>query len=244
MTFAPSPNQSGIQGALRAFLIDVLPAGVEVIEGQDNRVPEPQGADFVVMTTIRRDRIATNQDDYQDCVFIASIDGTLMTVSEVRSGVIAVGNSVFGLNVASATTITANGSGSGGIGTYQVAPSQTVASETMAAGTETIEQPTRVTVQLDFHSADVGNSADMAQTFSTLFRDPFAARFFARTNPNISPLHADEPRQIPFLNAEQQWETRWVVDATLQANQTITLPQQFAAELTPDLENVEVEYPA
>lgn len=35
----PVPSQSGIQTVLRGFLLQYLPAGVEVISAQDNRVP-------------------------------------------------------------------------------------------------------------------------------------------------------------------------------------------------------------
>lgn len=52
--------------ALRAFLLSVLPSGVEVIRAQDNRVPQPLAADFVVMTIIGRGRLATNIVTYAD----------------------------------------------------------------------------------------------------------------------------------------------------------------------------------
>ncbi|TIU88226.1 MAG: hypothetical protein E5W06_02920, partial [Mesorhizobium sp.] len=64
----PVPSQSGIQTVLRGFLLQYLPAGVEVISAQDNRVPEPAG-DFVTMTVSRRGRLSTNVDTYQDCAF-------------------------------------------------------------------------------------------------------------------------------------------------------------------------------
>lgn len=51
---------------LRAFLLSILPAGVEVVRAQVNRVPEPAGADFVLMTPMGRVRLATNVDTYAD----------------------------------------------------------------------------------------------------------------------------------------------------------------------------------
>jgi hypothetical protein len=73
----------------------------------------------------------------------------------------------------------------------------------------------------------------MAQTVSTLFRDDFAVQQFANQDPNygVAPLLADDPKQVPFLNAEQQYETRWVVDVKLQTNQVIDWPMQFADQL-------------
>lgn len=50
--------------ALRTFLLSVLPDGVEVFQGQANRVPEPIGPDFIVMTPIGRLRLATNVVEY------------------------------------------------------------------------------------------------------------------------------------------------------------------------------------
>lgn len=57
---------SETMGALRAFLLSVLPTGVEVVRAQDNLVPQPAGSDFVVMTIIGRARLATNQVTYAD----------------------------------------------------------------------------------------------------------------------------------------------------------------------------------
>lgn len=63
----------------------------------------------------------------------ASISGTVMTVSAVSSGALVVGQTVFGTGVADNTTITSFGSGSGGVGTYNVNNSQTVASTSISA---------------------------------------------------------------------------------------------------------------
>lgn len=49
---------------VRQFLLAVLPSGVEVIQGQTNRVAEPLGDDFVVMTAMEMDRLATNVDHF------------------------------------------------------------------------------------------------------------------------------------------------------------------------------------
>jgi hypothetical protein len=60
--------------------------------------------------------------------FTGSISGTTLTVTSVLSGTIAVGQAIFGQGVDQNTVITALGSGSGGVGTYTVSDSQTVAS--------------------------------------------------------------------------------------------------------------------
>lgn len=67
--------------------------------------------------------------------FTGSVAGTILTVSAVASGTLAVGQVVSDLtgNLDAATVITALGSGVGGVGTYSVSPSQTVASEPMTS---------------------------------------------------------------------------------------------------------------
>jgi hypothetical protein len=64
-------------------------------------------------------------------IFTGSISTTTLTVTSVLSGTIAVGQAIFGNNISQNTVITALGTGSGGVGTYTVSNSQTVASTTI-----------------------------------------------------------------------------------------------------------------
>ena len=59
----PFPTQSNILSALRSFLLEVLPDGVDVVSGQPNRVPEPVGAEFVVMSPPNFKRLRTNDGE-------------------------------------------------------------------------------------------------------------------------------------------------------------------------------------
>ncbi|NIF77439.1 right-handed parallel beta-helix repeat-containing protein [Paraburkholderia sp. Cy-641] len=68
------------------------------------------------------------------CQFTGSISGTTLTVTDVIIGNLVVGHTLFGTGVTAATTITALVTGTGGIGTYTVSTSQTVASESMGSG--------------------------------------------------------------------------------------------------------------
>lgn len=65
--------------------------------------------------------------------FTGSISGTTLTVTSVLNGTIAVGQAIFGQGMAQNTVITALGTGSGGVGTYTVSDSQTVASTSINA---------------------------------------------------------------------------------------------------------------
>lgn len=64
-------------------------------------------------------------------VFTGSISGTTLTVTAITNGTIAAGQSLYGVGVTSETIITALGTGTGGIGTYTINLSQTVASRQM-----------------------------------------------------------------------------------------------------------------
>ena len=64
-------------------------------------------------------------------VFTGSISGTTLTVTAITSGTIGISQVLFGVGVAQETVITALGTGTGGVGTYTINISQTVASEQM-----------------------------------------------------------------------------------------------------------------
>jgi len=200
----------------------VLTTGVEVIQAQDNRVPEPVGSDYVTMTPLRRTRLSTNVDTPTDVTFTASIDGNAMTVTELKTGAIAQGGRIFGVGVAVGTLLQAFGSGTGGTGTYFVSPSQEVASEAMAAGTKETTESVQLAVQVDVYGPNSGN---FAQIISTLLRDEYGVSLFAELSSAIAPLYADEPRQLALSDGEQQYENRWLVDVELQVDETVTVPQ-------------------
>jgi len=107
-------------------------------------------------------------------------------------------------------------------------------------GTRTAMQPTQVTVQIDVHGP---NSADNAQIITTLLRDDYAYQVFAASGYSIAPLYAGDATQMPFFNGEQQVEFRWVIEAVLQVNTTVTTPQDFAANASIGIINVDAAYP-
>lgn len=220
-----------------------LSNGVEVILGQTNRVPEPKVADFVVMTPTRRGRIETNVDEYTDAVFEGSIAGDIMTISEVLEGSIKVGSIIFGEDVVAPTRVIHIETGDGGLGTYRLnrTYADPITSQTLTAGTKDMIQPTELTVQLDVHGP---NGGDNSQIISTAFRDELAATFFEASGVAAAPLHADDPMQVPFPNAEQQWEGRWTIQAHMQINPAVSVPQEFADQLSVTTIPVEAEYPA
>lgn len=85
MTPTLSLSESQTMTALRSFLLGVLAPGVEVVAGQDNRVAEPVGTDFVVMTPTMRERIETNVVTTLDGLLLAMpVPGTRMDLQPVK----------------------------------------------------------------------------------------------------------------------------------------------------------------
>ena len=241
MTISVSPSESDTLKSLRTFLLSVLPLGTPVVEGQVNRVPETGADDFVVMTEVRRTRLETNIDKFVDARFTASISGPVMTVTEVDYGALKVGSVVFGVGLTNPTTVTALGTGHGGTGTYTVSPGQTVLSEVMAAGVLDALQPIDFTIQLDVHGP---SSADNAHIASTMLRDEYAVNAFASYGRDVVPLYAEDPLQVPFVNDQNQYENRWVVQSHLQVNATVDdIPQQFFESVVVGLIDVDAKYP-
>lgn len=100
--------------------------------------------------------------------------------------------------------------------------------------------PTQVTIQLDIHGPA---SADNAEKITTLLRSEYSTIAFAAIGPAVQPLYAEDPRQLPFINGEAQFESRWVVDVVLQANPIVGTPQEFADELVVTTIEVDTTYP-
>ena len=250
-----SITESMILQALGDFLTAILPAGFIVVQGQDNRVAEPvtkdspELTDFAVMWPIYRSRLETNTDSYSDITLPgASILATVMTVPTidvdgvpVADGVLFAGQSIYGVGLTSGTSIVAQLTGAaGGPGTYTVAPSQTIGPLALACGLAEHMSPMMITIQVDVHGP---NSTDNTQRIVTLFRDAFACDFFTDGGYPVQPLYIDNGDQIPFVNGENQYEDRWVLQARLQANPVVSTPQQFADTLTVGIKEIDAYYP-
>jgi hypothetical protein len=169
MAVTISLTESQVFTALRTVLLGWLTSSVEIVRAQQNRVPEPTAADFVVMLPVTRERISTN--------VVTFSDGFASSLPSTRSDA----------------------------------------------------QPTKYSIQLDVHGP---NSANNSTILSTLFRSDVACDAFAATGYDVTPLYSADPRQLPFIDAEQQFEDRWTFDVALQANIIVTSPQDFAGTVT------------
>jgi hypothetical protein len=79
--------------------------------------------------------ISSDDQTTSASTFTGSISGITLTVTALTVGTITVGSRISGSGVTAGTTITALGTGLGGIGTYTVSASQTVGSTTISGAT-------------------------------------------------------------------------------------------------------------
>lgn len=154
------PTRIAIQDAIVKLIASIAPAGMEIVEGLPNLVPEPMAADFAVVSIMTLRRLATNESEYTET-------------------------------------------------------------------TRDVLMRTEVATQIDVHGP---SSVENAAALVMLIRDMHATTKMAIDEPLVAPLHADDARLIPFENAEQQTEWRWVITASFQANITLTTPIESATE--------------
>ncbi len=233
--YKTSPTDEQTRTSLRAFLLAILPPGTEVFMAQNNRVPEPAGPNWVEMTPLFMNRLATNLYKAEDVAFTGSIAGTTLTVTSAPTGVIQPGQILFGTGVVTGTSILAQ-TGTpvtpGGIGTYTLSQAQTLASSLLASGTLTLVTAFMLTYQLDVHGPDAG---DNVSAIAALVRDQVGVDLFAATGYGVVPIDADEPKQLVFVNSEQQYENRWSLDVRMQISLSQSVSQQYADQIDPTL---------
>jgi len=86
-------------------------------------------------------------------------------------------------------------------------------------------------IQVDIYGAGAG---DRAVTLETLFSSSFGYEKIKSIDARLAPLFASAAIQAPMINAEKQWQERYIVTLSLQAHITVSLPQDYfdKAEIT------------
>lgn len=136
------------------------------------------------------------------------ISGTTLTVTAVLTGTLFVGSIITGTGIASGTVITAFGTGTGGLGTYTVNNSQTVASTTIG-GTPvayTVSSVNNTTREITFTSTVTGVSA--GATIYNLRPAGSGYRSFSRYEADLTSASSYTPTtwefqsgyELPFIN--------------------------------------------
>ena len=93
-------------------------------------------------------------------------------------------------------------------------------------GITTISGPTKIDIQIDFYGTAAG---ELCKVIKSVFRSQWAYDQFPA---NIRPLYTDQGRQAPLITGEEQYESRWILTASLQYNPIVTVPQQSADVLS------------
>ncbi|MEX3961016.1 hypothetical protein AB4Y42_02180 [Paraburkholderia sp. EG286B] len=155
MIAQPQTNAvSGVVGQVRNFVMNVATASASATPTADEIIVETNlgGTRYCIPSFSKTINLATTGAGGMDtgsapvsgfvalyaiynplaASFTGSISGTTLTVSAVASGSLAVGQYLQG--AAPGTTITALGTGTGGVGTYTVSISQTVGSVLLTTG--------------------------------------------------------------------------------------------------------------
>jgi hypothetical protein len=107
-----------------------------------------------------------------------------------------------------------------------------------SAGTMTLTRPTQWNAQVDCYG---DGAQDLALAICIALRSSYGCDALKASG--CAPLYTGEPRQLPFITGEDQYLERWSVDAVLQFNPSITMPQQFADQLRVDFVEVDTKYP-
>lgn len=265
-----SPTESQTLAALRSFLLAVLPTGTEVVRGQDNRVPEPIGPNFVVMTPLTQPRLGTNEVTYFDDVFVASIVGTTMTVYAYTvesyltddDGQVATDDDGVPLTDDGPVLLILPLPLSAGMlvidrTTLSVVLVSQISGVTGGPGTYEVGTSSEIAPEIAYAGVradltpveltvqlDVHGpaSGDNTRVVESLFRSEYAVDLLAASGLDLAPLYCTDPRQVPFFNDSNQVESRWSLDAHLQVNPIVRTPQQFATEVVVEIVETATEY--
>lgn len=92
---------------------------------------------------------------------------------------------------------------------------------TATVATQTIVKPTKFAIQLDCVDKD-GDATNWVDTLSAIWFSELGAQFFAPYG--IAPLYNEDPKFAPWVNSENQWENRWIVNTYLQFNPALVIP--------------------
>ncbi|MGK0705128.1 phage neck terminator protein [Yokenella regensburgei] len=86
-------------------------------------------------------------------------------------------------------------------------------------------------IQLDIYG---DGAAGRALAIETIFSGTYGYEGIKAIDNRLSPLYSSAAIQAPFIDAESQWQERWVITLSLQAHITVSFPQDYfdKAEIT------------
>lgn len=94
----------------------------------------------------------------------------------------------------------------------------------------------QASIQVDLYGESAG---DRAITLETLFASSYGYETIKALDERLAPLYSSEAIQAPMINAESQWQERYIITLSLQAHITVTLRQDYFDHADITLEQVD-----
>lgn len=91
-------------------------------------------------------------------------------------------------------------------------------------------------IQVDIYGESAG---DRAVALETLFASSYGYETINALDARLAPLYSSEAIQAPMINAESQWQERYIITLSLQAHITLTLRQDYFDHASITLEQVD-----
>lgn len=79
-------------------------------------------------------------------------------------------------------------------------------------------------IQVDIYGDEAGSRA---MALETVFRSQYAYDTLKAIDTRIAPLYSSDVIQAPMINAEDQWQERYIITLSFQVHVTITLQQDY-----------------
>jgi len=79
-------------------------------------------------------------------------------------------------------------------------------------------------IQVDIYGAGAG---DRAIQLETVFSSSYGYDKIKSIDARLAPLYSSAAIQAPMINAEAQWQERYIVTLSLQAHITVSFPQDY-----------------
>ena len=93
-----------------------------------------------------------------------------------------------------------------------------------ATATQGYTEVRQVDIQVDIYGDEAG---DRAVELETLFASTYGYDTINSINENLAPLYSSTPFNAPMIDAENQYQDRYVITLTLQAHITVSLSQDY-----------------
>lgn len=182
-----------------------------------------------------------------NAAFTASIYGDTLTVTAVASGTINVGDALSGSGVPGATIISAQGTGTGGTGTYTINNNAgIIASESMTTAPSSMVHTETQNYETTFQLSALATqnpatpsqytASDLVNLCAYILQSNTAIATFEAQNVGI--LRVTEVRNPYFMDDRDQWEASPSFDFTLTHQQAITTSTPIVSDFTLDMYRV------